>query len=206
MTDNNYTAMLIVLDRSGSMSAIRDDMVGGLEQLIATQAAQPGMLTIDVFTFDTEIENTHHLADPRSVKIELDPRGGTALYDAIGVSFNDFGKALADLPEHARPGTVLVSVVTDGEENSSREYTANTVKAMIARQKEAFDWDISFLGANQDAILEAQKIGIDKADALTYGVRAVGGTMAAHSEKLSRRRQGDRTGYNSDERRAATGE
>ena len=164
------------------------------------------MLTIDVVTFATVIESAHHLADPRSVKIELDPRGSTALYDAIGVSFNNFGKALADLPEHAPPGTVLVTIVTEGEENSSQEYSAGTVKAMIAHQKAAFDWDISFLGANQDAVLEAQKIGIGAADAPTFDAAAVAGTMTAHAQKLSRRRQGDRAGYNADERRAAGGE
>ncbi len=205
MTDHSYTAMLIVLDRSGSMSAIRDDMVGGLEQLIAKQAAEPGLLTIDIVTFDTEIELTHHFADPKTVKVELDPRGGTALYDAIGIAFNGFGASLAELPEHARPGTVLVTIVTDGEENSSTEYTADVVKKMIEHQKGRFNWDISFLGANQDAILAAQRIGIAAADAMDFDLGAVGGTMAAHSAKLSRRRQGDLTGFTQAERNQARG-
>jgi len=206
MTDANYTAMLIVLDRSGSMSMIRDDMIGGVEQMIETQAAQPGMLTIDVVTFDTEIELTHHFADPKSVRVELVPRGSTALYDAIGWSFNGFGEALAELPGHARPGTVLVTVVTDGEENSSREYTAAIVTKIIQHQRASFDWDISFLGANQDAIEEARKIGINEGDAIDYGVGAVGAAMSAHADKLSRRRQGDRAGYTAKERGVARGD
>ncbi|WP_431797014.1 VWA domain-containing protein [Microbacterium kunmingense] len=206
MTDANYTAMLIVLDRSGSMSMIREDMIGGIEQLIAAQSEETGMLTIDLVTFDTEIELTHHFADPKSVKVELLPRGGTALYDAIGWSFNGFGHALAELPEHARPGTVLVTIVTDGEENSSREYTAAMVTKMIEHQRSAFDWDVSFLGANQDAIEEARKIGIGAADAIDYDLGAVGAAMSAHAEKLSRRRRGDRTGYTDQERGTARGE
>lgn len=205
MTDTNYAAMLVILDRSGSMSMIRDDMIRGLEQLLATQAMQPGMLTIDIVTFDTEIELTHHFADPKSVKVELIPRGGTALYDAIGWSFNGFGQALAELPEHARPGTVLVTIVTDGEENSSREYTAAMVTKMIEHQREAFDWDVSFLGANQDAIEEARKIGIHADDAIDYDLGAVGGAMSAHADKLSRRRRGDRSGYTDEERGTARG-
>ena len=206
MTDQNYTAMLIILDRSGSMSAIRDDMVGGLEQLIAAQAREPGLLTIDLVTFDSEIEYAHHFADPKSITVELQPRGMTALYDAIGVSFNVFGNSLAELPEHSRPGTVLVTIVTDGEENASSEYTAHTIKTMIQHQREKFDWDISFLGANQDAALEASKIGINAEDALDYSVGAVRGTMDAHSAKLSRRRSGDKSGYRDDERGQARGD
>ncbi|MEW1975430.1 vWA domain-containing protein [Microbacterium profundi] len=206
MTDNNYTAMLIILDRSGSMSMIREDMIGGIEQLIAAQSAEPGMLTIDLVTFDTEVELTHHFADPSSMKVELVPRGGTALYDAIGWSFNGFGQALAELPEHARPGTVLVTIVTDGEENSSREYTAAIVTKTIEHQRAVFDWDVSFLGANQDAIEEARKIGIDAADAIDYGVGAVGAAMNTHANKLSRRRRGDRAGYTDEERGTARGE
>lgn len=206
MTDANYTAMLIILDRSGSMSMIREDMIGGIEELIATQSSEPGMLTIDLVTFDTEIELTHHFADPKSVKVELVPRGGTALYDAIGWAFNGFGQALTELPEHARPGTVLVTIVTDGEENSSREYTAAMVTKMIENQRSTFDWDVSFLGANQDAIEEARKIGIGAADAIDYDLGAVGAAMSAHADKLSRRRRGDRTGYTDQERGTARGE
>lgn len=206
MTDANYTAMLVILDRSGSMSMIRDNMIGGIEQLIAAQSAEPGMLTIDLVTFDTEVELTHHFADPALVKVELVPRGGTALYDAIGWSFNGFGQTLAELPDHARPGTVLVTIVTDGEENSSREYTAAMVNKMIEHQRSTFDWDISFLGANQDAIEEARKIGISASDAIDYDLGAVGAAMSAHADKLSRRRRGIRTGYTDDERGTARGE
>lgn len=146
MTDPNYTALLIVLDRSGSMSPIRDDMVGGLEHMLADQAAHPGMLTVDLITFDTEIEHTHSFAAPSDVKVLLEPRGGTALYDAVGLSINGFGAALTALPEHARPSVVQVIIVTDGFENSSHEYRLDTVRALIKQQTEKYGWEFVFLG------------------------------------------------------------
>lgn len=203
MADSNYTAMLVILDRSGSMSSIRTDMEDGVQQLLAHHAAQPGTASIDLVTFDSEIEHTHAFADPAKVTVELVPRGSTALYDAIGVSFAGFSAALAALPAHARPGTVLVTIVTDGYENASKEYTAHDIKRLIQTQRDEHDWDISFLGANQDAVLEAERIGIHAKDALTYGTGHVANTMAAHAAKQSRRRAGDKAGYRNVERAAA---
>lgn len=202
MTDSNYTAMLIILDRSGSMSDIRNDMVGGLEQMLETQAAEPGLLTVDIVTFDDQIELTHSFAQPENVKVELVPRGSTALYDAVGRSLNGFGEALAKLPEHARPGTVLVTIVTDGMENASTEYSPDVIAKLIKQQRDKYGWDISFLGANQDAILEARKIGIDADDALTYSATGMGvqSAMIAQSRKAADRRKGMRTGYSESER------
>ena len=170
MTDPNYTAMLLVIDRSGSMAGIRDDMVGGLTAMLADQAAEPGLLTVDIVTFDTEIELQCSLADPRDVTITLDPRGATSLFDAIGQSVTAFGRVLAALPEHARPETVQVVVVTDGEENSSREFGLDAVRALVTRQKEQFNWDFVFLGANQDAVFSGQRLGFDAGSSMTFAV------------------------------------
>lgn len=168
MTDPNYTAMLLVIDRSGSMAGIRDDMVGGLTTMLADQAAEPGLLTVDIVTFDTEIEQQCSLADPKDVTITLDPRGATSLFDAIGQSVTGFGRVLAALPEHARPETVQVVVVTDGEENSSREFSLDAVRALVMRQKEQFNWDFVFLGANQDAVFSGQRLGFDAGSSMTF--------------------------------------
>ena len=170
MTDPNYTAMLLVIDRSGSMAGIRNDMVGGLTAMLADQAAEPGLLTVDIVTFDTEIELQCSLADPRDVTITLDPRGATSLFDAIGQSVTAFGRVLAALPEHARPETVQVVVVTDGEENSSREFGLDAVRALVTRQKEQFNWDFVFLGANQDAVFSGQRLGFDAGSSMTFAV------------------------------------
>lgn len=168
MTDSYYTAVLIVLDRSGSMAGIRDDMVGGLEQLLRTHAAEPGLLTVDIVTFDDRIEVSHHFANPSEVSVELVPRGMTALHDAMGYALNGFGAQLAALPEHARPGNVQVIVVTDGYENASKEYTAETVRRLVVTQTDTYGWDFVFLGADQDAVLTAADLGIAAGKAMTY--------------------------------------
>lgn len=205
MTDPNYTALLIVLDRSGSMTTIRDDMVGGLEQMLADHAQAPGMLTVDIVTFDTEIELTHSFAAPADVQVVLEPRGGTALYDAVGVSVNGFGAALAALPEHARPSVVQVIIVTDGMENASREYTLDAVRALVEHQTEKYSWEFVFLGANQDAVLTARGLGIAAEDAMTYAP-APGSVRSMHdsmTQKLHASRQHARRGFTDDERAGA---
>ncbi len=208
MTDPNYTALLLVIDRSGSMSSIRDDMVGGLTAMLAEQSAEPGLLTVDIVTFDDEIDHTHTLADPTTITIELDPRGMTALHDAIGVAVTGFGQMLSGLPEHARPGTVQVVVVTDGGENSSGEYSADAVRALIARQTQQYGWDFVFLGANQDAVLTGAALGFDADSSMTFA--AASGEVAAMSVNLGRYvtdvRKKDKRGFTVKERSEAGGD
>lgn len=202
MTDPNYTALLLVIDRSGSMHGIRDDMVGGLQELLRDQQKQPGMLTVDVVQFDDEIERVCAMADPSTVTITLEPRGSTALYDAIGMSVQAFGQDLAALPEHARPETVQVVIVTDGQENASREYTAETVRDLIARQTDTYGWDFVFLGANQDAVLTAHELGIAADSALTYAADSlkVGSMTASASRYVTDVRRKRKQGFTTVER------
>lgn len=167
MADANYTALHIVLDRSGSMSGIRDDMVGALEHMLKDQSAQPGLLTVDVVTFDDQLEHTHSWAAPEDVTIELAPRGGTALYDAVGTVINGFDQRIEELPEHARPVHVQVVIVTDGYDNRSSEYTASIVQSLVQRQRDK-GWEFVFLGADQDAALTAKGLGIDADSAITF--------------------------------------
>lgn len=181
MTDPNYTALLLIVDRSGSMESIKTDMEGGLNTLIAEQLAEPGLLTVDLFTFDTEIKHEFALTDPKELKVIIEPRGGTALFDAIGIGVTEFGRSLAAMPEHARPETVQVIVVTDGEENSSVEYKASAIKKLVTQQKEEYKWDFVFLGANQDAVLNGVDLGFDAGSALTFAPGAEGVDASAKS-------------------------
>lgn len=205
MTDPNYTALLVVIDRSGSMSNIRDDMVGGIRSLIATQAAQPGRLTIDLWSFDDIVENEYTMASPDEVDVRLVPRGSTALYDAIGRSVVHFGELLEAMDEDARPGTVQVIVVTDGEENSSREFTAEEIKRLVSQQTDTYSWGFVFLGANQDAVLTGAKLGFSAGSSLTYS--AAPAQVAAATEALthliSMRRAGTDADFTDDDRHAA---
>jgi len=205
MTDPNYTAMLLVIDRSGSMESIRDDMVGGLTAMIESQAALPGILTLDVFIFDTVIERLYSLANPSGVTIQLEPRGGTALHDAIGMSVTEFGRTLAALPEHARPETVQVIVVTDGEENSSREFDGKAVKKLVEQQTEKYGWDFVFLGANQDAVTAGAKLGFQADSSMTFAADKVQvGAMSASLDRYIGDVRGKRKrGFSDDERKDA---
>ncbi len=184
MTNPDYTALLLIVDRSGSMQTIRDDMVGGLTSLLAAQAELPGILTVDIVTFDDEIEHQAVFADPATVEVRLEPRGMTALLDALGESLEGFRSALQALPSHARPDTVQVVVVTDGHENASRRYTREHVKRIIADLTLEAKWDFVYLGANQDAITVGVDLGFDAGSSMTYAADSI--SVGASSDVLNR--------------------
>jgi len=202
MPDADYTALLLIIDRSGSMAAIRDDMVGGLQSLLAAQADLPGTLTVDIVTFDDEIEHQAVFADPATVRVRLEPRGMTALLDALGQSLEGFRSALEALPAHARPSTVQVVVVTDGHENSSRRYTRDQVKRLIADLTAEWKWDFVYLGANQDAITVGVDLGFTADSSLTYAAapQSVGASSDVLHRYMSDLRGGTRKGFEAAER------
>ena len=208
MSDPNYTALQLIIDRSGSMSSIRDDMVGGLTALVEEQRKQPGLLTLSIVTFDGQIELTHRMADPKGVAIQLEPRGSTALYDAIGVGINTLASDLDALPEHAKPSTIQVIVVTDGQENASSEYSGKVIKALITEKTKSHNWDFVFLGANQDAVMKAAELGIDAGSSMTYSARGhnVSSATSSASRYVSDRRSGKSTSFSPEERRKSSGD
>ena len=203
MSDPHYTALLLVIDRSGSMSSIRDDMVGGLNALLEEQKKQPGLLTVSVVSFDNRIDLVHRMADPTGVRIELDPRGGTALYDAMGIAINTLASDIDALPEHARPNTVQVIVVTDGHENSSSEYSGPLIKKLVTEKTTTADWDVMFLGANQDAVMKAAELGISHESSLTYSSSPSGvhNMTSSAGRYVSDRRQNRQAAFSPEERR-----
>ena len=206
MSDPNYTALMLIVDRSGSMSSIRDDMVGGLTTLVEEQKKQPGLLTISMVSFDNQVELQHQMATPDGVTIQLEPRGGTALYDAMGFGLNTMQADIDALPDHAKPDTVQVVVVTDGHENASGEYTGKTVKRLVEEKTKA-NWDIVFLGANQDAVMKAAELGIMRDRSMTYGANRDGVSNATESMSryMSDRRKGSHTAFSPEERRKSSG-
>jgi hypothetical protein len=206
MTDPNYSALLLIIDRSGSMSSIRDEMVGSLTTLLREQAAQPGLLTVDVVTFDDQVEATHMQADPRTIEIDLEPRGMTALLDGIGIGVTGFGARLAAMPEHARPAGVVVVVATDGMENASREWKPTAVKRLLDQQRDTYGWDFVFLGANQDAITTGAQLGFAPDSALDFDADAqsVAPAMASLSAYVSANRSGRRGSFTEEDRRNAS--
>lgn len=206
MVDSNYTAVAIVSDRSGSMMTMQKDAEGGINSFINDQKNQPGRCSIRIDQFDTQYENVVRSTDVENVKpYRLVPRGGTALLDAIGKTVTDFGAELAAMPENERPGNVIVVVVTDGEENSSREWDAAGVKALIAKQEQEFNWTFVFLAANQDAIQTGATYGFGANTSMTYDSANVGATYATLSHKVTATRSSGKFDAFTDDERAASG-
>lgn len=208
MTKQGYTHVLAVIDRSGSMESIRTDTQGGFNTYVQDQGAQPGECRFTVVQFDNHYEVVARdvLAAELPAYV-LVPRGSTALYDTIVRACRELGEKLAAMPEDERPEQVVVMILTDGHENASVEANADTVKAVIDRQTQDYSWTFTFLGANQDAILTAQTIGIAAGAALTYAPtgQGVGSTFAAASAATTRSRSGGGYSYTNEERSAAMG-
>lgn len=170
--DPNYTEVAVILDESGSMSPVHDDTIGGFNTLLKTQQETEGNVRLTLAKFDTEfayIYNNESLHDLKSIdKSDYTPRGGTALLDAIGTTVADMEKRFAGMNADKRPGNILVTVMTDGGENCSKEWTRETVKALLERLT-AEGWEFAFIGANQDAITTAKSYGFQAMNAANYG-------------------------------------
>lgn len=215
MTDSDYRHYILVIDRSGSMKDIKADTEGGIRQFIQDQAALPGKGTISLYEFDTEHDRVFAFANIKTApEYTLRPRGGTALLDAIGFAVTREGEKLAAMPEDQRPGTVILLIATDGDENSSHEYTKPQVKDLLTEQQEKYDWAVSYIGANVDAFSVAQGIGLAANSAMDYAPTARGtyGAFAAASSASLRMAKGRLAGqsvsfgYTDEERAAAADE
>lgn len=182
-----YTHISIVLDRSGSMSAIRNDTIGGYNTFLKSQQEAPGEATFSLTQFDTEFTVHHSFVNIQDVpplnEKTFVPRGGTALYDAIGLTIAGCGEKLAAMDEADRPEKVIMVILTDGEENASKEYRYNRVQEMIKTQQDVFSWEFVFLGANLNAEKVGAGLGIKLGNSMTYattsgGVSATFGSMS----------------------------
>lgn len=191
MTNTNLHLIAALLDRSGSMQDIAEDMRGGFDAHIATEAAQPGETRVTLAQFDDRYDVVYENLPIAGVpSLSVQPRGMTALFDAIGRFITEVGDGLAALPEDARPGEVTVLVMTDGHENASRKWTAEAVRALIAQQESAYSWDFMFLGANMDAVDVGARLGFAPGKSLTFDADSdgVAGAWDAVSNYSERRR------------------
>lgn len=192
---DDLTDITLVVDRSGSMNSIRDDAEGGVNALIAQQAAEEGDARLTLVQFDQEYEFVCSGTPIGEVPpYRLRPRGSTALLDAVGRAINETGARLADLPEAERPGLVVFVVMTDGQENSSREFTRAQVREMIQHQQDVYNWHFTFLGADASAFAEAGGMGIDQQGVAQFSKQRVSQAYAGTSSKVARMRQQRRTG------------
>jgi hypothetical protein len=186
----DLTDITMVIDRSGSMESIRSDAEGGINTFIDSQKSEPGEALLTLVQFDTEYEFVHSGVPVQQIPaFTLVPRGSTALLDAVGRAINETGARLAAMAESQRPVLVVFVIVTDGAENSSREFTRDQIRTMVEHQQSAYKWQFTFLAANQDAFAAGGSMGIAQDGIAAYSVGKVRGTYDAVSKKMSRMRK-----------------
>lgn len=163
---NQRTELIFILDRSGSMSGLESDTIGGFNAMLEKQKKEAGECRITTVLFDSQYELLHDRVDIDKVQpiTEKDyfVRGSTALLDAMGKTMHKIERV-----QQCEPSRVLMVIITDGEENSSREYQLETIKMKVKFLKEK-SWEFIFLGANMDAVTTAGHMGIDPHHAVDY--------------------------------------
>lgn len=166
------TELVFILDRSGSMCGLESDTIGGFNSMLEKQKNEPGDAIITTVLFDDRYELLHDRINIRGVSPITDKeyfvRGTTALLDAVGRTINKIANAQKHTASNERAENVMFVIITDGMENSSREFSFKKVREMIERQKNKYGWEFIFLGANIDAIAAAEQFGIHRDRAANY--------------------------------------
>jgi uncharacterized protein YegL len=204
------TMLILVVDRSGSMVDIKDDMEGGIKTLIEEQAREEGTCLVTLAQFDNEYEVVADgVPAAQMLPYRLVPRSMTALLDAIGRTIAKVHARIEGMDAADRPANVLFAVITDGLENASQEWTRLQVMDSV-RARTAEGWHFTFLGADQDAVQEGRGLGVVADASLTFdkSARGVTGAMASASAAYRRVRSGETHSleYTEDERKAASGD
>lgn len=196
--NQELTDITVVLDRSGSMSTVTDDIIGGFNSFVQTQRDADGDANLTLVQFDSQdpYEVIYQGVNVNRVK-DLDtntyiPRGATPLLDCVCRAINETGARLRGMPENQRPGKVIFVIITDGYENSSREHTREQLNNMVTHQRGNYDWQFVFIGADQNAIQEGKQYGFATGSSITFGKNAVGinAAYASLGDKVSSYRGG----------------
>lgn len=181
------TELIFILDRSGSMSGLEADTIGGFNSMIEKQRREPGEALVSTVLFDNHSEVIHDRVPLERVSSltekEYFVRGCTALLDAVGSAIHHIGNVHKYARPEDRPEKTLFIITTDGMENASKSYDYERVRKMIERQKEKYGWEFLFLGANIDAAAEARRFGISEDRAVNYNCDSEG--TALNFEVLS---------------------
>lgn len=172
------TELVMILDRSGSMGGLESDTIGGFNSMIEKQKKEEGDALVSAVLFDNMQEVLYDRVEIGKVE-PMDEnqyyvRGCTALLDAVGGAIHHIGNVHKYAREEDVPEKTIFIIITDGLENASRRYTYDKVKQMIERQKERYNWEFLFLGANIDAVKEAGRFGIKPNRAVRYEHDSVG--------------------------------
>jgi uncharacterized protein YegL len=188
----DFTDITFVLDRSGSMAALANDVVGGYKQFIEEQkkvGELTASMTLAQFDDQYEVVFTNMMLKDVSPTLTFVPRGWTALLDAVGKTIVATGERLAAYTEDQRPDKVVFVVFTDGYENASKEYTAERIKEMVKSQTETYKWKFLFLGANIDSFTVGKQLGVNVGTTSNYdntsaGVKSAYGGVSSYTASL----------------------
>ena len=166
------TELVFILDRSGSMSGLEADTIGGFNSMIEKQKRGEGKAVVSTVLFDSECQVIHDRLPldkvPPMTEKEYYVRGSTALLDAIGGAIHHIGNVHKYARKEDVPKKTMFIITTDGHENASHRYEYDRVRHMIERQKEKYGWEFLFLGANIDVAKEAKRFGISADRAVNY--------------------------------------
>ena len=178
----NKLDIVCILDMSGSMSNIIVKAREGFNQFLKKQKESDNKIKFSLLFFDTEFFMPYKNISIKNVKKVTDKtyyaRGGTALYDALGTSIDDYLDYLGVTPKNKRANKTLFVILTDGFENASKVYHKDLIKRMVTNMREEYNVNFIYLGANQDACFEAESMGIDKSNAFNYDATNDGITVA----------------------------
>jgi len=174
----NFTSINVVLDRSGSMKELANDTIGSFNALLKDQKELPYEAVFTLCTFNTDYHLVHDSVPLKDIP-DLDDKsyrcsGGTSLLDAVGATITSVGNKLARMPESDRPSKVIFLIITDGEENSSHEFTKEQVSSMVQHQRDHYKWEFVFMGANIDAFKNGTSLGVDSRNTMNYSATSVG--------------------------------
>lgn len=201
---NDARLVTIVLDRSGSMMAVRSDAEGGMRAFLETQKEAPGRTLVTLRQFDDQHDTVFERVPLAEVPdFALKPRGMTALLDAIGSTIAGVNDYIDGLDEADRPREVVHVIVTDGHENCSREWTLDRVKEAITAERDR-GRAVLFLAADQDAITVGAAMGVAAGSSLSYGGDHTVAAMASAGDMVTRGSKSGRYEFTDDERDGAT--
>ena len=179
---NNLTELVFIIDRSGSMSGLEADTIGGFNSMIEKQRKEEGECYVSTVLFDHERNVLHDRVKLSEIKPMTDKdytvRDTTALIDAIGCAIHHIGNVHKYARPEDVPANTMFVIITDGMENASRKYSSDDVKNKIERQKEKYGWEFIFIGANIDAVETAARYGINAERAVNYNADIMGTRMA----------------------------
>jgi len=170
-----HSELVFIVDRSGSMHSISSDMEGAMKEVIKNQKEKEEDILVTYVRFDSEYEEVFSEKSISEIDgFKLEPRGSTALLDAVAKTVNTFERKFNQKDEEDRPDKVLFIIITDGYENDSKEFSRKQLFEIIEKVKRDCDWGFTFIGANQDSISEGSSIGVTRGSSLNYAASADG--------------------------------